>query len=196
LTLLRVGFTEPSRSPGMLVVSYTTVSPLPRPGGRGGLFSVALSRGSPRVAVSNHPALRSPDFPRRAYPSRAAQPTRPLLKVNRCERVSTGKPHLAVRRYRRTVPVLPGEPVRGRRFTATCPAGRGLLVSSTSVVPRPVTPGDVLLEVERGVEVPIQDQTAGITGVGARGQRQFGFHCPAGRACSHQRTVAYSPGNS
>jgi hypothetical protein len=38
-----------------------------RPGrGRGGgLFSVALSRGSPRVAVSNHPALRSPDVPRR-----------------------------------------------------------------------------------------------------------------------------------
>ncbi|EWM13836.1 hypothetical protein KUTG_04140 [Kutzneria sp. 744] len=31
----------------------------------GGLFSVALSRGSPRVAVSNHPALWSPDFPRR-----------------------------------------------------------------------------------------------------------------------------------
>ena len=28
-TLLRVGFTEPPRSPGMLVVSYTTVSPLP-----------------------------------------------------------------------------------------------------------------------------------------------------------------------
>jgi hypothetical protein len=30
LALLRVGFTEPSRSPGMLVVSYTAVSPLPR----------------------------------------------------------------------------------------------------------------------------------------------------------------------
>src|SRR5947209_17792506 len=30
----------------------------------GGLFSVALSRESPRIAVSNHPALRSPDFPR------------------------------------------------------------------------------------------------------------------------------------
>ena len=29
LTLLRVGFTEPPRSPGALVVSYTTVSPLP-----------------------------------------------------------------------------------------------------------------------------------------------------------------------
>jgi hypothetical protein len=30
LALLRVGFTEPHRSPGALVVSYTTVSPLPR----------------------------------------------------------------------------------------------------------------------------------------------------------------------
>lgn len=29
LTLLRVGFTKPFQSPGMLVVSYTTVSPLP-----------------------------------------------------------------------------------------------------------------------------------------------------------------------
>ena len=34
---------------------------------RGGLFSVALSLGSPPVAVSDHPALRSPDFPRRGY---------------------------------------------------------------------------------------------------------------------------------
>ena len=39
----------------------------------GGLFSVALSRGSRRVAVSNHPALWSPDFPRR----RPEAPTRP-----------------------------------------------------------------------------------------------------------------------
>ena len=31
LALLRVGFTEPRRSPGALVVSYTTVSPLPPP---------------------------------------------------------------------------------------------------------------------------------------------------------------------
>jgi hypothetical protein len=30
----------------------------------GGLLSVALSRGSPRVAVSHHRALRSPDVPR------------------------------------------------------------------------------------------------------------------------------------
>jgi len=80
LTLLRVGFTEPSWSPRTLVVSYTTVSPSPpdaRPGG--GLFSVALSRGSPRVAVGNHPALWSPDFPRRTLvgPAAVARPTRP-----------------------------------------------------------------------------------------------------------------------
>src|SRR5436189_193873 len=54
LTLLRVGFTEPPRSPGVLVVSYTTVSPLPPARAGGGLFSAALSRGSPRVAVDNH----------------------------------------------------------------------------------------------------------------------------------------------
>ena len=47
--------------------------PYPPLAAGGGLFSVALSRGSPRVAVDNHPALRSPDFPRR----RARPPTRP-----------------------------------------------------------------------------------------------------------------------
>ncbi len=34
LSLLQVGFTEPLQSPGALVVSYTTVSPLPRGAGR------------------------------------------------------------------------------------------------------------------------------------------------------------------
>lgn len=59
LTLLLVGFTEPHRSPGTLVVSYTTVSPLLRRTEihRSGLFSVALSRGSPRVGVTHHHAL-------------------------------------------------------------------------------------------------------------------------------------------
>jgi hypothetical protein len=65
LALLRVGFTEPPQSPAALVVSYTTVSPLPPDESGGGLFSVALSRGSPRVGVTDHPALRSPDLPRR-----------------------------------------------------------------------------------------------------------------------------------
>ena len=47
------------------VVSYTTLSPLPRtPRGRGGLLSVALSRGLLRVGVTHRPALWSPDVPR------------------------------------------------------------------------------------------------------------------------------------
>jgi hypothetical protein len=33
----------------------------------GGVFSVALSRGFPRVGVTDHPALRCPDFPRRQH---------------------------------------------------------------------------------------------------------------------------------
>src|SRR3954471_17130866 len=67
LGLLQVGFNEPPQSPEALVVSYTTVSPLPprpRCGCDGGLFSVALSRGSLRVAVGHHLALWSPDVPR------------------------------------------------------------------------------------------------------------------------------------
>jgi hypothetical protein len=51
-----------TRDAGGLLHHRFTLTPL----ARGGLFSVALSRGSPRVAVSNHPALRSPDFPRQA----------------------------------------------------------------------------------------------------------------------------------
>src|SRR5262249_17925489 len=77
LTLLRVGFAEPPQSPGALVVSYTTVSPLP-PACGGGLFSVALSRGSPRVGVTDHPARWSPDLPRRSE-----TPTRPSGRLVR-----------------------------------------------------------------------------------------------------------------
>ena len=67
LALLRVGFTEPAGSPPPLVRSYRTLSPLPVRARRpaiGGFLSVALSCGSPRLAVSQHPALWSPDLPR------------------------------------------------------------------------------------------------------------------------------------
>ena len=72
LVLLQVGFTKLSMSPSGLVRSYRTVSPLPglqrAAIGRvsrqpGGLFSVALSLGSPLLDVIQHPALWSPDFP-------------------------------------------------------------------------------------------------------------------------------------
>src|SRR3954468_24592012 len=65
LTLLRARFTQQAWSPRPLVVSYTTVSPLPRRlTRRGGLISVALALGLPRVGVTHRPALWSPDVPR------------------------------------------------------------------------------------------------------------------------------------
>ena len=71
LVLLRVGFTKPSESPRLLVSSYLTVSPLPRDEFRGtahgGLLSVALSLASRPVGVTDHSALRSPDFPPRSH---------------------------------------------------------------------------------------------------------------------------------
>src|SRR5262245_52026146 len=64
--LLQVGFAEPIPSPEPLVRSYRTVSPLPAarlPAPAGGLLSVALSVGSRPLGVTQHPALRSSDFP-------------------------------------------------------------------------------------------------------------------------------------
>ena len=45
------------------VRSYRTFSPLPLPGGRGGLFSVALSFRSPGLGVTQRTAFWSSDFP-------------------------------------------------------------------------------------------------------------------------------------
>ena len=55
----------------------------------GGLLSVALSMGSPPLAVSQHPALRSPDFPPARLPVPAIiQPSLAQSKsVCRCEKV-------------------------------------------------------------------------------------------------------------
>jgi len=61
--LLPMGFTEPGRSPGLLVSSYLTVSPLPPTNADGGLFSVALSLAFRPVGVTHHRTLWSPDFP-------------------------------------------------------------------------------------------------------------------------------------
>jgi hypothetical protein len=54
------------------VGSYPTISPLPgaalrRSMRRGGVISVALSFGSPRLGVTQRPALWSPDFPPTRY---------------------------------------------------------------------------------------------------------------------------------
>ena len=67
LVLHRVGFAKLPRSPGELVRSYRTVSPLPgtrlKPPVPGGILSVALSFALPRLHVMKHPALWCSDFP-------------------------------------------------------------------------------------------------------------------------------------
>src|SRR3954454_3680427 len=73
-TLLRVGFTAPHPSPGARWSLTPPFHPYQQRTA-GGLFSVALSRGSPRVAVNDHPALWSPDVPRRrGLPHRRDRP--------------------------------------------------------------------------------------------------------------------------
>lgn len=62
--LLRMGFAVPRTVTGRAVRSYRTVSPLPH-ASCGGLFSAALSVSSRCPGVTWHPALWSPDFPRR-----------------------------------------------------------------------------------------------------------------------------------
>ena len=62
---------------------------------RGGLLSVALSVGSPPLAVSQHPALRSPDFPPRRpavgrSPRRSSPPLQCLLYGVVCQLVGPG----------------------------------------------------------------------------------------------------------
>ncbi len=53
----------------------------------GGLFSVALSRGLPRVGVTHHHALWSPDFPRHYVPrspNRLVPVTRVTAQQSQC----------------------------------------------------------------------------------------------------------------
>ena len=61
LLLLPVGFTVPPSSPKTRCALTAPFHPYPAL--PGGLLSVALSVGSPRLAVSQHRALWSPDFP-------------------------------------------------------------------------------------------------------------------------------------
>jgi hypothetical protein len=81
------GWGLPSRHVSVpLVRSYRTFSPLPSAlaGRLGGVLSVALSVGFPRLGVTQHPALRCPDFPRasrcrdaRGCPARTRQDSYP-----------------------------------------------------------------------------------------------------------------------
>ena len=74
-TLLQTGFTKLHKSPYGLVRFYRTVSPVQH-FGYCSLLSVALSIASPLLGVTQHPALRSPDFP---HP--ATNETRPSTQL-------------------------------------------------------------------------------------------------------------------
>ena len=93
LALLRMGFAEPAGHPaaGELLPHRFTLAPAPnrrrRAGpGRWAVVLCGTFRGSPRLGVTQHPALWSPDFPRsvwhRRAPNRiaAARPTPPAIK--------------------------------------------------------------------------------------------------------------------
>ena len=70
-------------------VSYTSVSPLPDPlRAIGGLFSAALSVALRRLAVSQRPVLRSPDFPLGLRPATVLPPPK-------CRRQDSNLPGVA-----------------------------------------------------------------------------------------------------
>ena len=117
LALLPMGFTKPDRSPGPLVSSYLTVSPLPAGFPAGGLFSVALSLTLRPVGVTHHRALRSPDFP----PVRAFPPGSSLeCPVDSPDR----RPSVPPRSLSREPSPLTIPPWRGRFFLTSHLQGR------------------------------------------------------------------------
>ena len=90
--LLRVGFSLPAMSPRRrcaLTAPFHPCHPRGFPREFGGVFSVALSLGSPPLAVNQHAALWSPDFPPRPKtpPRRSPGPLREhLVRVAACLR--------------------------------------------------------------------------------------------------------------
>lgn len=82
-----------TRPAGGLLHHRFTLTHRPKP--MGGLFSVALSRGSPRVGVTHHRALWSPDVPRHRLPGDATvRPTHPHQKCTGAQR-STRYPRVS-----------------------------------------------------------------------------------------------------
>jgi len=71
------------------------------PLGLGGVVSVALSRGFPRVGATDHPALWCPDFPRKPPPRREDPPPRLLSLRHRSYAPPTTKQAAAARTIRR-----------------------------------------------------------------------------------------------
>jgi exodeoxyribonuclease VII large subunit len=119
----------------MLVRSYRTVSPLPVRARRpaiGGFLSVALSCGSPRLAVSQHPALWSPDLPRHDPAERSVP--RPPGRLTVTRNSATTWPGKATRQHIGRVSCVSGGP--RQLFDPEAPP------EATASKPRSVSGGD------------------------------------------------------
>src|SRR5262249_2983432 len=101
--LLQVGFASPPRHRGR-GARFPHVFPRPRrPPARGGRFSFALPFESPTLAVSQHPAPRSPDFPRRPpegdrrdHLSGSSEKRRSLYRLATPVTTAAGRPGLSL----------------------------------------------------------------------------------------------------
>jgi len=71
---------------------------------KGGLLSVALSRGSPRVGVTDHPALWSPDLPHRATKARRDRPADSPVTQDTTEPTQGSADHFSWEAWARTAP--------------------------------------------------------------------------------------------
>jgi hypothetical protein len=83
LTLLRVGFTEPPQSPAALVVSYTTVSPLPSRGAKAVCFLWHYPAGHPGSALPTTLPCGARTFLAGLVPGATARPTHPGIRIRR-----------------------------------------------------------------------------------------------------------------
>jgi hypothetical protein len=98
-----------------------TLTLRPRP--EGGLLSVALSRGSPRVGVTDHPALWSPDLPHWAM--NPARPPGRLTLNKEYSRKRGSRPHAGrdpQRPWRKARGTRSNNPRAGSRCSAWPPA--------------------------------------------------------------------------
>jgi hypothetical protein len=84
LVLQAVGFALPSASPPARCALAAPFHPclIPVTGAIGGVFSVALSRGSLRVAVNHHRALPCSDFPPAVSDRRPPDPLAPIISYS------------------------------------------------------------------------------------------------------------------
>src|SRR5581483_6785365 len=103
-----------------------TISPLPDESG--GVISVALSFGSPRLGVTQRPALRSPDFPPTLEAPAAVHPPRPFTILLRLVAASQEKTYTVVVTFHDS---------RVRREDGVSLSGRGRLLQ----LQHPHTPG-------------------------------------------------------